>query len=53
MSESGGWLAVDTYTTNGPDETWNLNLPAGTYRVVVLPQLGYAGATSAPVVLTK
>jgi uncharacterized protein YjbI with pentapeptide repeats len=53
VSEAGGWIPVQTYTTKGSDETWNIDLPAGTYRVVLLPQLGYSGATSAPVVLTK
>jgi hypothetical protein len=52
-TESNGWMPVGSYATRGPDETASVNLPAGSYRVVVPAQGTAREATSAVVVLTK
>lgn len=50
----GTWRNVGgTYRTQGAKETRTINLPAGTYRVVVKPKYGYLGSTSADVVLSR
>ncbi len=48
------WRTLDPpRRTRGPKHTQLLDLPKGTYRVVVRPPTGYAAATSAPVRLLR
>lgn len=47
------WKPLKSYKTKGSKETRTINLPKGTYRVVVGAKYGYAQATSAPVYLKK
>ena len=47
------WQTLGTYRTEGSAETRTLNLPEGTYRVVVNPEYGYLGATSTEAYLRK
>ncbi|MCU0300642.1 MAG: hypothetical protein MUF35_03440 [Candidatus Nanopelagicales bacterium] len=49
----GSWRARKTSTTLGSKETRTINLPKGTYKVVVLPKYGYQGSESAPVTLRR
>jgi uncharacterized protein YjbI with pentapeptide repeats len=49
----GEWQDVGSSSSNGPQETRTVNLAAGTYRVVVDPQLGYFGSESVAVTLTR
>lgn len=51
--KNGTWRALKTYKTQGKSETRTINLPKGTYRVVVQPKYGYAGATSSAVTLKR
>jgi uncharacterized protein YjbI with pentapeptide repeats len=52
LAPSGRWETVGTYLTDGSRETRTINLPEGTYRIVVPTQNGYQGSTSPPVTLT-
>ena len=47
------WKARKTYRTKGTKETRTINLPKGTYRVVVASKYGYLGDSSAGVKLRK
>lgn len=47
------WVPLKTYKTLGSKERRNINLPAGTYRVHVLPKYGFTDSWSGEVVLTK
>ena len=47
------WKARKTYRTKGTKETRTINLPKGTYRVVVASKYGYLGDASAGVKLRK
>jgi hypothetical protein len=47
------WIPLKTYKTLGSKERRNINLPAGTYRVHVLPKYGFTESWSNEVVLTK
>ena len=49
----GSWKRVDVYRTQGAREIRTLDLPKGTYRVVVKAQHGFAGRTSAKVTLRR
>jgi hypothetical protein len=50
----GSWRTLKkTYRTHGKPETRTLNLPAGTFRVQVLPKYGYQGSTSGEVLLAR
>ncbi len=49
----GTWKPLKTYRTRGSAETRTINLPKGTYRVVVRAKYGYAGTTSGSVVLKR
>jgi subtilisin family serine protease len=50
----GEWVSTPkTYKTQGAAQTLVVNLPAGTYRVVVPPKVGYRGTTSAAVRLVR
>jgi hypothetical protein len=49
----GSWKPLKTYKTQGSKETRTINLPKGTYQVVVNAKYGYQGTTSAPVYLKK
>ena len=54
LQSDGAWVTrAKTYRTSGTKETRTLNLPKGTYRVVVKPEHGYRGCTSAPVRLRR
>jgi hypothetical protein len=53
LSDSGGWVALSTHTTKGPDDTLNLNLPKGIYRAVVPPQHSYRASMTPSVALAK
>ncbi len=52
-NSNGSWSAKKVYKTEGSGETRTINLPKGTYRVVVAGKYGYKGATSARVTLVK
>ncbi|MGV1004645.1 MAG: hypothetical protein ACOYEV_07730 [Candidatus Nanopelagicales bacterium] len=53
-TKTGKWSKVKgSWKTQGNSETRSINLPKGTYRVVVAGKYGYAGATSAAVTLQK
>lgn len=47
------WVGVQSYKTKGSKETRTVNLPKGTYRVVVNGKYGYASNKSASVYLRK
>jgi hypothetical protein len=49
----GSWVAKKTYRTAGSKETRTINLPKGTYKVVVLPKYGHQSSESTPVTLRK
>ena len=49
----GSWQPLKTYKTLGSKETRTINLPKGTYRVVVNAKYGYAAATSTPTYLKR
>ncbi|MGB7981644.1 MAG: hypothetical protein WCF36_12720 [Candidatus Nanopelagicales bacterium] len=49
----GHWKPVKTYKTKGSKETRTINLPKGTYRVVVRAKYNYAETTSTPVTLKR
>jgi subtilisin family serine protease len=49
----GSWQRLKTYKTRGSKETRTINLPRGTYRVVVNAKYGHAAATSRPAYLKK
>ena len=49
----GTWSPLKTYKTHGGKETRTINLPKGTYQVVVNAKYGHQGTTSAPVYLKK
>ena len=49
----GSWKPLKTYKTQGSKETRTINLPKGTYQVVVNTKYGYQGTTSPPVLLKK
>ena len=51
LRTDGSWKFVKAYRTKGSKETRTINLPQGTYRVVVTPKYGYAEGTSAAVYL--
>jgi hypothetical protein len=53
-TSSGTWATLrGSYRTEGARETRTLNLPKGSYRVVVAGKDGYRGATSSAVTLTR
>ncbi len=47
------WVPLKTYRTLGAKETRTVNLPKGTYRVVVNAKYGFRGTTSGPVTLKR
>jgi hypothetical protein len=47
------WKPLKNYKTKGSKETRTINLPKGTYRVVVVAKYGYAQATSGSVTLKR
>ena len=49
----GSWAVVGTFVSEGPNERWSDDLPAGTYRAVVSQHGGNPPAVSEPVVLTR
>lgn len=49
----GSWVPKRTYRTSGSQETRTINLPKGTYHVVVQANYGYLSSTSGPVYLRK
>jgi hypothetical protein len=49
----GSWRDLGLYRTNTRKEVRKVNLPRGTYRVVVRPKYGFAGTTSSSVVLRR
>jgi subtilisin family serine protease len=49
----GSWKALKSYRTQGARETRTLNLPKGTYRVVVRAKYGFAETPSAAVYLKR
>lgn len=49
----GSWATLRSYRTKGRAETRTIDLPAGTYRVVVAAKYGYQGATSGEMTLVK
>jgi hypothetical protein len=49
----GSWVAKRTYRTAGSKETRTINLPKGTYKVVVLPKYGHQPSESMPVTLRR
>lgn len=49
----GSWVTLRSYRTKGHTETRTVNLPAGTYRVVVAAKYGHQSATSGEVTLVK
>ena len=53
LRTDGSWQFVKAYRTKGSKETRTINLPKGTYRVVVTPKYGYAEGTSAAVYLRR
>ena len=52
-SRGGYRLLPKVYKTQGAAEKLTVNLKKGTYRAVVLPKYGYAGATSKAVTLKR
>ena len=52
-TQSGGFVAIGSFTTHGSNETAIINLPADTYRVFVPQQHAHAQSISAVVALTK
>lgn len=53
QQRNGTWKTVKTATTQGSKETRTLNLPKGTYRVVVQAAHGHRATTSTPVTLKR
>ena len=49
----GSWKSLKSYKTHGSRETRTINLPKGTYRVVVRAKYGFAETPSAPVYLKR
>ena len=49
----GTWKPLKTYRTKGYKENRTINLPKGTYHVVVSPAWGWAGATSSNAYLKR
>jgi hypothetical protein len=50
----GGWVTLRrTYRTLGSSEYRIINLPRGTYRVVVLGKYGFLGTTSSSATLRR
>lgn len=49
----GAWLPLSSYRTKGRTETRTINLPAGTYRVIVAAKYGHQSATSGAVTLVQ
>ena len=49
----GTWKPLKTYRTNGSKETRTLNLPKGTYQVVVRAKYGFGETTAGPVTLKR
>lgn len=49
----GSWMPLKTYKTLGAKETRTVNLPKGTYRVVVKAKYGYRETASDPVMLKR
>ena len=49
----GTWKPLKTYKTKGSKETRTINLPKGTYQVVVGAKDGYIQTTSAPIYLKR
>jgi serine protease len=53
-TRTGSWSTLPTtYRTQGSTETRTVNLPKGTYRVVVAGKYGHRGATSKAITLTR
>jgi uncharacterized repeat protein (TIGR01451 family) len=50
---NGTWKALKTYRTRGATETRTLDLPKGTYQVVVRAKYGFAETTSTAVKLKR
>jgi hypothetical protein len=46
LSDSGGFVRIDNYTTRGGNETRTVTLVDGTYRAVVPSQLDYIGSAT-------
>ena len=53
QNSNGSWKSLKSYKTHGSRETRTINLPKGTYRVVVRAKYGYAETPSAPVYLKR
>ena len=49
----GSWKALKSYKTKGSKETRTINLPKGTYRLVVTAKYGFQGSTSPEVYLKR
>ena len=50
---NGTWKPLKTYRTKGSKETRTINLPKGTYQVVVRAKYGFAETTSKSVNLKR
>jgi chitodextrinase len=53
QNPNGSWKSLKSYKNHGSRETRSINLPKGTYRVVVRAKYGYAETPSAPVHLKR
>lgn len=53
LERTGRWTPLKTYSTTGTKEKRTVNLPKGTYRVVVAAKYGYRTTPSGAVVLKK
>jgi hypothetical protein len=53
QNADGSWKALKSYRTQGTKETRTINLPKGTYRVVVRAKYGFAETPSALVYLKR
>jgi YVTN family beta-propeller protein len=49
----GTWKLLKTYRTKGATETRTINLPKGTFQVMVRAKYGFAGTTSTAVTLKR
>ena len=53
LEPAGTWKPLKTYRTTGSKETRTVNLPKGTYQVVIAPKYGHSGITSSAITLTR
>ena len=53
LEPSGAWKPLKTYRTKGSKETRTVNLPKGTYQVVIATKYGFNGVTSSAITLTR